>query len=82
MLFSDTNQGKERKLNNFFLVCLQEQKKIKALFTPTLNGIAGSVRHVSSMPIILKLKPHLSNFAEFIMVKSQMDLKASVYNNL
>ena len=75
---------KERKGNStiFFSYVCKNKKKIKALFTPTLNGIAGSVRHVSSMPIILKLKPHLSNFAEFIMVKSQMDLKASVYNNL
>ena len=42
----------DRKLCNFFSRTLTMANIFKELFTPTLNGIVVSVRHVSSTPVV------------------------------
>ena len=45
----------ELKLGKFFS-CVGSGKKIKELLASTLNGIAASVRYVSSMTVVLSAK--------------------------
>ena len=54
-MYASRNYKYERKLGNFFLVCLEWQK-IKELFASTLNEITASVRCVSSIIVVLNAK--------------------------